>query len=320
MLPPEVDASKGAGKFNFNRTLSPHTEQVAVAVWEPLSGRVDEARDKFNGPYVSVVEDRSSLRMDDRYLGAWQSGSLHVTAMSAAVDALHHVQTVLRSVVSEGAGLPMSALYPVLRTAVESASLAIYLLEPTKRDERLRRSFWVAAEDAKYADSFAMESSGAGSGGRLENVKREIRELIHIRPSLGDPASFKFLPVKYSHLVAGADAAIAADPAIALTPALSALALWQLMSGLSHGKQWAFISALDRQDAIVDETNQTALVKMTSSAAVIAVAMTRAVEVLEIALRLYGQRSKAAWNQPEDAAEPPTEPFGHSATTPSAQV
>jgi hypothetical protein len=296
-------------QFNYNRSLGQDSEALAIAIWQSLFPRIQETASKMQGVYVAVVDDRSSLRLDDRYLGRWRTGSLHVTAMSAAMDALLAVQTILEPVISGEGALPMSALYPVMRAAIESASLAIYMLEPRLRDERLRRSFLVAAEDAKYHGSFADAMGKTNNGAMTAEAKAEIRLLIATRPTMGAPEEFQFDAVTYSGLVENAEAVIAADPAVPARDRMSLLAWWKLLSGFSHGKQWAFAEAMERSEAIVDEENQSAHLKMTSSAGAIAVCLERAVETLETALRLYGQRSKADWNQPEDALEPPTVPF-----------
>jgi hypothetical protein len=296
-------ASEDPSPFDFNRTLAPESEAIAVALWRSLSPRIAQAKERLDGPYVSVIEHRSSLGLDARYLGPWRAGSLHITAMAAAADSLLAVDTDLQLIARKEMSLPMSAYYPVLRTAIESAALAIYLLAPASRDERLRRSYWIAAEDAKYRDTFA-RGLPSSQQLHLQDTLQQLRALVQLRESLGDPQAFKFPPMKYSHLIDVADAAVRADPAVPTTSDLGLLSWWQLLSGLSHGKQWAFITALNRSDAIVDVTDESAHVRLTSPAALIALPLQRAVEVLEASLRLYGRRSKTAWNQPEDALEP----------------
>ncbi len=294
--------------YPYNRLIAEGSEQVAVALWRLTFDRVAEAKDKLEGVYVQVVDDRSSLRLDDRYLGTWRTGSLHVTAMQASVDALMTVRTILQPVSTGDNLLPMSGLYPIIRASLESSALAIYLLESIDRDERLRRSYVVAEEDAKYLQSFA-ESMGNSANDARARARAEIRELIASRPTLGDPAQFRFEGVKYSELIENADAVMAADPATPGVERMTLIAWWKLLSGLSHGKQWAFVESMERSDAIIDEANESAHVRQSSSAAAVAVVFQLAVETLEAALRLYGRRSKVTWAQPEDAAEPPTITF-----------
>jgi hypothetical protein len=298
-----VDTSDNAPGFSYNRSMPADSEKMALDLLPMLFTRIAEARGRLDGPYVQIVDDRSSLRLDDRYLGTWRGGGLHVSAMQASIDALMTVQTILESVVTGEGKLPMAALYPVIRTAMECAALAIYLLESPGRDDRIQRSYWVAVEDAKYQDSFGL-SMNLANPGLCERAKSEIRTLITSRPSLGEPAAFRFKSIRYSDLVLNADAAMAADPSTPPVKRMSLLAWWKLLSGLSHGKQWAFIAGLERSNAIVDEQNETAFVLQTSSIATVALALQLAVKTLEMGLRLFGQRSKKTWAQPEDASEP----------------
>lgn len=308
-VPSPMSKSGALGGFDYNRRMPAGSEAAAVSIWRALFPRITYAMDRINGPYVEVVEERSSLRLDDRYLGPWRGGGLHRTALAAAGDSLLFLKAHLASVTEGSADLPMSALYPVLRTAIESASLSTYLLEPADRDERLRRSYLVAMEDARYADKFTKDVPKAGGSKQRDKTEEAIRVLVATRPSLGDPSKFALPRIAYSDLVLGADAATAADPAATDSVEIPLIAWWKLLSGLSHGKQWAFIAALERSEASVDVTNESATVKLTSSAAAVAVSLQRAVELVELALRLYGRRSKAAWNRPEDAIEPPPVPF-----------
>ena len=202
-LPPPIE---------YNRVIAPGSEEMAVELMQLMFPRIAEAWQKLDGAYLQVVETRSSLRLDDRYLGWWRAGGLHVTAMFAAVDALKAVQTILEPVIAGTGSLPMSALSPMIRAAIESASLAIYLLEPTRRDERLRRSYLVAAEDAKYLGTFG-DALGRPRNTFHVNAQAQIRQLLATRPSIEAGAPFSFHHVQYSDLVENADAAMAADPA-----------------------------------------------------------------------------------------------------------
>lgn len=294
MTPPDASAPSA-----FNRKLSDENEALGMEMWHRAFPRIAEIEEKLDGPYTAVVEERSSLRLDDRYLGAWRGGGLHVGAMATAADALKTVQAIL-----ETNSVPMTALYPLLRAAIENAALAIYLLAPADRDTRLMHSYQVADDDAKWRSVFATEIGSQDASATRTSASAEILRLAKSRPSLGPPDSIKLRAPSYSRMVALADAAITADPAVLGASRMSLLAWWQLMSGMSHGKQWALIMALERSEAIVDADDESAHVKMTSSTIVVALGLQRATETLETALRLYGRRSKATWAEPEDAAEP----------------
>jgi len=271
------------------------------AFWE----RLDEAKAKVDGPYLAVIDDRSSLRLDDRYLGAWRGGGLATGALNAAVDALQTIRVLM----TEARVVPMMAIYPLLRMVIENAALAVYLLAPVDRDERLRRTYCVADDDARLRSVNEQERGFEGWADKRSQVRAELRGLIQERGSLGDPATFEFARVHYSDLMARAGDALEADPAVEGSSELTLLAMWQLLSGLSHGKQWAMIEVLERSQAIVDEENASARVRFSTSPAAVAWFMERALQPLECALRLFGYRSKVTYAQPEDADEPPLMPY-----------
>lgn len=301
---PDADVANDNGS-PFNRVLPAESEAQAEVVLRLAFTRIEATWEKLDSAYMAV-EDRSSLRLDDRYLGAWRGGALHRSAMLASADSLRAARTILERVLDRQDALPMVALFPIIRTAMECASLAVYLLGPRERDERLQRSYYVAREDALRQDAFG-RALGTGSGQVAARVEAEIFTLIKTRPTLGDAKAFRFRAVKYSDLITGANAATANDPAATRSNAMPLLAWWQWLSGVSHGKMWAFVTGYERHDAIVDEANDSAEVLQTASLASVALSLQGAIETLELALRLYGQRSKSAWSQPEDANEPPTQ-------------
>lgn len=289
----------------WNRVYGDHFDRAGMRLLRAYVPRIDEAMAKLRGPYTAVVEPRSSLQLDDRYLGAWRGASLAQGAMGAAVDALQ----TLKFVAIENGVIPMTALYPLLRAVVESAALAIFLLSPRSRDERLRRSYCVAADDARLRSIFEKQHANAGAAKKLDGVRAEIRELLAERGTLGDPAAFQFVRVEYSDLVAKAGVVLDADPVVRVESEMTLLALWQLLSGLSHAKQWAMINVLERSEAVVNDDNASAYVRLTTSPAVVAVFLERGLQAIECALRFWGRRSHAWTAEPEDALEPVSVPY-----------
>lgn len=298
---------------DYNRTLGATAEADAVAIWRAQFPRIEELHTRVNGDYVSEVEDRSSLRLDARYLGRWRGGSLYETPLTAAADHLLTAKTLLEPLHTGQGALPMVGMYPLLRAAIESASLAIYLLAPAERDERLRRAYQVVDDDAEMQTKFALGFATPEDASRRAQVRterdetrRELQRLAMTRPSMGP---LILSPVRYTSVVNTADEAISADSLVRARQRQSLLAWWQIFSGLSHAKQWAFLAASERSEAVLDHVEETARVLMTAAAPVVALGLNRAVEALEVALRIFGQRAHNWTAQPEDAAEPPTIPW-----------
>ncbi|ANF31884.1 hypothetical protein A0130_09545 [Leifsonia xyli] len=282
--------------FDFNKPPNEERERLGIALWAQTYPRIDDLETKLNGPYM-LVQAGSTLAVDDRFLGRWRAGGLQGGAMAASLDALLTARMVL-----EAGTLPMTALYPVFRAAIENASLAIYLLSPDARDDRLVRAYGIAADEAQKQFAFQASLGQDGASAR-DQILSEIRNLVEARGTLGDAKAFRPMNSTHTLIVKSADEVIERDPAIAHHQRMPLVAIWQLLSGMSHAKQWALITALHRTEAIVNEEDQTAHVKLTSGTELVALVMNRAVEALEVALRFHGRRSKTWTALPEDTAD-----------------
>jgi hypothetical protein len=93
------------------------------------------------------------------------------------------------------------------------------------------------------------------------------------------------------------------DPTSAPTH-LGVFASWQLYSGLSHGKHWATLVALDRLDQSLGESSDVKSVMLTSSLKLVAHGMQTGVSLLDLTLRTYGKRARRWSALPEDSKEP----------------
>ena len=297
---PPARSSKSKRGFDFNHEQPAELEKIGWKLIQDEFPKFDELESKLSGEYM-VIEPRSSLDLDDQYLGQYRMGTLHRSALGAAVDSLNTIRAIIR----DAGVLPMTGLYPLIRAAIENSSLAIHLIAPESRDVRLRRAYRAMAEEVDKQVRFLI-TMGQSEDAAKRRIRRtsEISALIEMRPTLGPPAALLKVKETHTEIVALADAAIRRDPAVTSPESLPLLAIWQLLSGMSHAKQWAMVAALERSGAIVDTDRRGAQIKMTSSSFFVGSILKRATESVEVALRYYGQRSKAAWALPEDAEEP----------------
>ena len=289
---------------NWNRTMGESTEQTGLAILRAQRPRIELAFTRLNDGGYMYTEPRSTLALDDPYLGQWREGALHRVAMSAAVDGLLAVQSIIEGAADGRNKLPMTALYPILRSIIENASLALYLIEAEDRDERLFRSFQSMADDANRARQHRESRGIAEAQAIYEREIDHIDTLIAARPMLSASSARRLPLPKYTDLVKGADALLLADPALDRTSGFKLIAFWQLLSGLSHGRAWAMVEALERSNAVVDPATRTGTVTMTTSVAAVAAIMQRGLELVESVVRLYGRRSTADHALPADADEP----------------
>lgn len=180
-----------------------------------------------------VVEPGSSLSGDDAKVPTLQVSSAAYQCFTHAVDHLHAVQALL----FEAKVIHTYAPYSLLRAAVEAAGEAIWLLEPSSRQERIRRCLKRAYENVSKGKEF-MELSGLQPSGRSHAERvREIRDLatqhgLDPNDVCGRWSTQRQL--KYVDEVVGDD-----DEALAQN-------LWQICSGFAHGREWATLGLLER--------------------------------------------------------------------------
>ena len=233
MTDPSADAD------NWNRQSSEAAETAALEVLRAHWPRVEEAFRRLNdGGYIQA-EPRSTLKLDDRYLGIWMEGALHRVAIAAAVDGLLTVQ----SLIEDAETVPMTALYPVIRASIENASLALSMIEPVDRDERLLASYRAMADDAKRRRQFGASTGASDAQQQNDDAMEDIDALLAARPNLaGHSARSLSLPA-YTDLVSAADGRLAADPAHDRPHRWTLAALWRLAKWLVS---WPGLGHADR--------------------------------------------------------------------------
>lgn len=297
-----------AAPEGWNRQVGETTETAGLQQLNALWPRLDVAFSRLNGGGYMHAEPRSTLKLDDRYLGIWGEGTLHQVAINAALDGL----LTVRSMIVDAETVPMTALYPVLRASIENAALALSMIGPVDRDQRLLASYRAMAYDTKRQRQFLVNCGSPDARQTYDDAMDDIDALLALRPNLADLSARGLVLPSYTELVTAADERLATEPAHDRSHRWTLAALWQLLSGLSHGRAWAMLMALERSGAIVDPTPRAGIraaetrsgtVTQTTSVAVLAVISTQALELIESVIRLYGQRSRAHTALSADADE-----------------
>ncbi len=260
------------------------------------------AAEEFLAGAKMTADASSSLGIDTAYLGPIGSG-LHHAALNSAVDALRTTRALLDT---EGqVTFPLMGLYPLFRAALENAALAVYLLAPESRDDRLERAFREIAGDVRLREKFAahFEDPDVGAGKR-DRWHQILADMLEGRPTVGPASVQQLKPATITSIVQEADAVVQTDAASERhTYSMPLLALWQVQSGLSHGRHWATMQAHARSKPVVEADGSVSSLTFTARSSLVSVSLVRALDVLETALRLYGQRSTWWSARPEDAAE-----------------
>ncbi|NED22410.1 hypothetical protein G3I31_30985 [Streptomyces sp. SID9913] len=188
---------------------------------------------KATGQHSPTVEPGSSLSGDDAKIPTLMVSSAAYQCFTHAVDHLHAVQALL----FEARVIHSYAPYSLLRAAVEAAGEAIWLLEPSSRQERIRRCLKRAYENVRQGKDF-MDLSGLQPSGRPHAER--VQELKDLAVQNGlDP-----------HDVCGrwsTQRQLAfADQAVGDGKETYAQNLWQICSGFAHGREWATLGVLER--------------------------------------------------------------------------
>jgi hypothetical protein len=181
--------------------------------------------------------------------------------------------------VQKAESLHAFAPFTLNRAAIEGGAVAVWLLTPKTRDERIRRRLILATQNAFDADGVLRTMGKASS---LTDRLNDIRKVAGKRPAL-DPGLIVSRPPGIGRIIgeAGSGFELGSE---------AALAAWQACSGITHSRQWASVTMLDREElnrvANVINLRLTASFSNVSSVTAIAVAFSAE------ARRLFALRSE----------------------------
>lgn len=174
--------------------------------------------------------------------------------------------------------------YALVRNAMDTAALALWLLEPANSKLRVKRRITVQMSEIQNALQFRTEIDLPA--GKWAHAYRERMQEV------GDLAAIGSNDVRKSKL----------PPTTALLrylerlhkkPAISWLGAWQLSSGHAHGKQWATLMS-NELDEITRTTNDLgAAFKITIGYERFAMVMKSAEHLIQAACTRYTELAKA---------------------------
>jgi hypothetical protein len=189
----------------------------------------------------------SALVGDDRASNPYKVSQSALRALSIATEHLH----AFEALIVEAGYLHLSAPFTLIRASIETASSAVWLLEPTSRSERVLRSLRVGVGDAIDGDRVATELGLpvnrplAERRAQVDTLARRVGHVGVVRPATS------------TEIVRAASAAAGS--------ALDVLAAWRTCSGFAHGRVWAMLSVLDREEQLPGSSSGDVLLKVTSS-------------------------------------------------------
>lgn len=186
----------------------------------------DDVEDMDMG--LGHIDPGSALARDDRDLdGFWVSGVAN-TSIGACLD---HVVTLRDLVVREKATITTGAPWTLLRAAVESCSVAVWVMAPNLRRSRRTRALRVWHYD--YTQRYLWEND-RGVPPRPDGKTGATRasEVLALATSLGiDPVTRVSTDLNYADTVAAGAAAVGWNRT-------EARASWREASAFAHGRFW----------------------------------------------------------------------------------
>ncbi|NRQ51564.1 hypothetical protein [Aeromicrobium stalagmiti] len=182
----------------------------------------------------------SKLAGDNKRTKPFQTSHACRAVIHAAVDHQHAVGAL----VMDAHALHTYAGATLVRAAIESASFAIWMLEPESKEERALRTFKWSAKD--YADELRFEAT---SMGKPTNIKAAVVE--RFGPAV-ERAGLSIVEVVKG--VQSTEAVRAADAyAVRTGEVMRPMLYWQLASGFAHGRRWSTLAFAERQERDTDD-------------------------------------------------------------------
>lgn len=195
-------------------------------------------------------EPGSSLSGDDRATDPYHLSHAVIEVLISAVD---HLET-LRLVVQEQHVIPARGGFTLVRAALENAAVAVWLLAPTSRDERVFRLLrweWADAADSDNALVLMAEMTSdptrsaeirQNAGDQRDERKQALQTLARARKMSSDQVSRVC-----ARSVGWADILKEAGDAARELTGDRAKWAWMICSGLAHSRRWAVLGFLKRE-------------------------------------------------------------------------
>jgi hypothetical protein len=195
----------------------------------PIFDYVDERMKVVSSRPRPEARPGSALHGDNRRLRGYHITTAAVSALNSAVE---HVYAVRALFVDAHISLPHVPL-TLLRSALEDASLTVWLLQPDEPGERMTRALRTWYRDmgdrSKYEDTEGIVRRHS----RWQSAKVRQEDILAVARERGlDPARVQ------QRL--SATAVIRAAAAV-IDDGSQAGRLWQLSSGQAHGRIWAIL-------------------------------------------------------------------------------
>lgn len=182
-----------------------------------------------------IVHPSSQLANDDKWTPFEE---LSTQVQHLLISSQDHLNMLAQYLVATDGKVPAMGGYTLIRTSIESAALAIWLLAGGTLNKRVLNSLTLARQNAWDLESFA-EKGGVGSETYLETVQTMLEKNKNARGPLRQ-RSIPRMP-KWSEIVEGSGVHAPRHPGS------TAIQVWKACSGVAHSNMALTHGLLERR-------------------------------------------------------------------------
>ena len=216
----------------------------------------------------------SPMRADDKLLHPYQLSHATWHSLSHAVDHLSCLLTLLK----DAHVIHMYAPYSLVRSALENASAAVWMLRPASRTERVARRLRFAMNDIRNGEQAKRLAGTVGPRSERERVD----QVRGIAKRAGVDVAEAVHRVGYWEIVKAAGTGPGAD----VIPLI-----WKLCSGMTHGDFWTTWAAAERVE-LPGAPPGLGSFKITANVQTLMYVTTFTTQMTRLGWHMYDQRSR----------------------------
>lgn len=230
------------------------------------------------------IHPDSSLAEDDRVGDPFMPSHTLIACIQACLE---HFDALGRLLGGDNGALHIRADYTLVRSALEAAAMAHWILMPAERAERVTRCLRLSTKDARDSSSLAADDPSARR--RITSAREDaVREVAR---SQGLDLTEVTKGITMTDLLRAVDQRTATE----------SLKSWQLCAGMAHGRQWALLAMSDLKELAQDQASGVVTHHVSARLGLLFVCASDAYDLLTRVLGVFHGRRRAPHGYPRPA-------------------
>ncbi len=261
-------------------------DDLATRLWPLVVQRIDELVEMTSEVGSWSVRSNTSLSGDDRRSRPYQTSHAVQSCLATGIDNLHGLRHMMFGAPSEQPSrivIHQAAHYLLARGALESFATGLWLLTPAARAERVTRTLRWHVQNVKdmhtALEALPDQTLSTTREEKLINLETAITRTVGSIPPGFRRGYSTTEVVRYVDETRGQ-----------ANQMLSTQFIWQLCSGFAHGRPWASLGFLEREE-LPTEDPDILHTRMTSDLPRSLMAPQHALDLCEQLLATYRMRN-----------------------------